>query len=248
MPFTKLLIDPPVFAHRGASQYAPENTMAAFRKAHSLGIRWLEFDVMLSADNQVVVIHDETLDRTTPAKGMVDQFTYDDLKALDAGSWFDAKFAGQKIPLLSEVIQFMREHDMSANIEIKALPGKEELTAKLVLDVIRDNWTSSMLPPLISSFSLEILRAVRHLDSDCYIGLLMDEWMSDWEALCEELNCISVHPNQKIMDSEKAALIKSSKRFIFCYTVNDPLRARELFSWGVDAVYSDCPDKVLLGI
>lgn len=242
---THIIIDPPVFAHRGASRYAPENTLAAFLKAKELGVRWLEFDVMLTADEQVVVIHDERVDRTTDASGYVNDFLYKDLKHLDAGSWFNEKFSSARIPLLSEVIHFLREHQMCANIEIKSFPGKEKITAKKVLDIISHYWTPEMMLPILSSFSLDVLVAVRHYHSEYFIGFLMDEWVSDWRIFVNDLNCVSIHPNEKIVTRDKIVELKSSGRAVFCYTVNDAARAHELFSWGVDAVYSDCPDKVL---
>jgi glycerophosphoryl diester phosphodiesterase len=244
MHFTQF-IDPPVFAHRGACRYAPENTIAAFLKAKQLGIRWLEFDVMLSADEQVVVIHDETLDRTTDGSGYVCDVPYDELKLLDAGSWFGAEFSKARIPLFSDVIRFMREHQMAANVEIKALPGKEKITAKKVLDIIYQFWTPDMTPPIVSSFSLTVLEAIRYYHSECWLGLLMHEWLPEWKSIAEQLHCLSVHLNQEITNREKIIELKSSDKQIFCYTVNDATRANELFSWGVDAVYSDCPEKIL---
>jgi glycerophosphoryl diester phosphodiesterase len=240
-----LIIDPPVFAHRGASRYAPENTLAAFIKAKELGIRWLEFDVMLTSDEQVVVIHDETINRTTDRHGYVTDLNYNELKQLDAGSWFNPSYSHARIPLLSEVIHFLRENRMCANIEIKPMPGKEKMTAKKVLDLIGHYWTPDMMLPLLSSFSLETLYAVRHYHAECYLGLLIDKWMSDWKVIAAELNCVSVHPNQNIMTRDKVVELKSMGHSVFCYTVNDVARARELFSWGVDAVYSDCPDSIL---
>lgn len=122
--------NPPIIAHRGASKYTPENTFAAFRKAKELGINWVEFDVMLTADGEVVVIHDETLERTTNGTGAVIAQAYSYLRTLDAGSWFDPSFANEKIPTLREVIKLLNELDMFANIEIKAQSGNEETTAK----------------------------------------------------------------------------------------------------------------------
>src|SRR3990167_3541643 len=133
-------INPPVIAHRGASAYAPENTFAAFLKAKELGARWLEFDVMLAACGEVVVIHDETLNRTTNQSGLVDHATYADLKTLDAGSWFDPLFSTEIIPTLEMTIDFLYRHQLAANIEMKAPIGKEEITAKKVLDIIQAHW------------------------------------------------------------------------------------------------------------
>lgn len=238
-------IQPPVIAHRGASAYAPENTLASFLKAKTLGARWVEFDVMLTADHEVIIIHDEELNRTTNGTGRVSDCSYADIKKLDAGSWFDPKFSAEKILSLKEMIDFLRQHQMSANVEIKALPGHEEITAIKVLEVIQQHWTKDMLPPLISSFSLPVLHIVRYHSATCYVGLLMHHWLSEWQQLCDTLQCVSVDVNEKIIDPDKVKQIKATQRLVLAYTVNDPQRAQELFSWGVDAVFTDCPDRIL---
>src|SRR5438445_1086012 len=115
-----------LIAHRGASALAPENTLAAFRKAGEIGAKWVEFDVMLAADGEAVVIHDDTLDRTTNAKGNVCDYPYSYLQTLDAGSWFNPQFSHEKIPTLAEVIGVLRHCKLAANIEIKPSVGKEE--------------------------------------------------------------------------------------------------------------------------
>lgn len=245
MLFTKLSINPPVFAHRGASRYAPENTFAAFKKAKELGIQWLEFDVMLSSDNKLVVIHDDTLERTTNFQGYVNSFTYEKLNSFDAGSWFNPQFNQEKIPLLSDVLDWMLHENMSANIEIKALPSKEALTAEIFIELLKHYGSFVKTRLLISSFSLDILYQFKKLNLSYPMGFLMDEWDPHWEKICDELNCSSVNPNQEILTSANVELIKATGRSVFTYTVNEYERAKELFSWGVDAVFSDCPDKII---
>lgn len=240
-----LTIYPPIFAHRGANLYAPENTLAAFRKAYDLDLTWVEFDVMLSADQQVVIIHDEKLERTTNGTGAVIDFPYAALKKLDAGSWFNPAFSQEKIPLLIDVIAFLRKHQMGANVEIKAIPGHETITTEKVMAIIEEYWTDDMLPPLISSFSWPVLQKVRALSATVDIGFLMHQWIPDWKKYCEEINCVSIDINEEIVTPDRVQLFKKNKRLVFCYTVNDPARAKELFSFGVDAVYSDCPDVIL---
>lgn len=108
-----------ISAHRGAKGYAPENTMAAFRRAAELGADSVELDVHLTADDHIVVIHDEALDRTTNGTGYVRDHTWDEIRALDAGSWFAPDFAGERVPLLAEVLAWAREAAMPLSIEIK---------------------------------------------------------------------------------------------------------------------------------
>ena len=231
--------DVPVIAHRGASHYAPENTLAAFYKAKELGAQWVEFDVMLSQDGQAIVFHDDTLERTTNGEGRVCDHPFSYLHSLDAGAWFDPKFSGEKIPLFRDVIRCLHEHQLCANVEIKPAPGFEEETAIKVLSEIKEYWPADLMPPLISSFSVPVLRTVRRLSPDAYIGLLVDDWFVGWEEICDQLQCIAVDVNHKIIDSALVRQIKSMSRFLLCYTVNDPQRAQQLISWGVDAVFSD---------
>ena len=106
------MVAPPlpwVIGHRGASGSAPENTLAAFRKAAALGARWVEFDVRLSADGRCILLHDDTVDRTTDGKGRADRMMLEDLAGLDAGAWFDREFAGETIPTLEETIDLLGE-------------------------------------------------------------------------------------------------------------------------------------------
>lgn len=248
MPFTNFVIQPPIIAHRGASMNAPENTLSAFIKAKELGLRWFEFDVTLSSDNEVIVIHDDTLERTTNGKGHVYDHPYSYLKTLDAGSWFHADFSHEKIPLFRDVIKLLNQYDMAANVEIKTLPGKEELLANKVLEIIHEDWQSNMTPPLISSFSMKTLHAVRRYDPKCWIGMLMHEWRADWEKICDELQAVSVDTNQNIIDEKKIFEVKKTRRAVLVYTVNSITRAQELFSWGIDAIFSDCPSEIMSGL
>jgi glycerophosphoryl diester phosphodiesterase len=230
---------PPVIAHRGASKFAPENTLPAFLKAKALGARWVEFDVMLAACGEAVVIHDETLDRTTNGKGNVCDHPYSYIKTLDAGSWFDAVFAGAHVPSFAEVIRLLHQQGLSANVEIKAVEGQEEKTVQKILHEIERHWAADQAPPLISSFSETILRMVRQHAPNALLAFLMDEWMADWRVICDALHCVSVNVNHLILNAERVSEIKATNRYLLSYTVNESQRAQTLFSYGVDAVFSD---------
>lgn len=234
-----LKMQPPVIAHRGASYYAPENTLAAFREAKKLGAKWVEFDVMLTADGEAVVIHDETLQRTAQTAGYVLDYPYSFIKTLDAGSWFSPTFSQEKIPTLRQVIELLNELQLSANIEIKAQDGHEVVTVKAVLDSVQRYWHVKDAVPLISSFSLPILEQVRLQSNESCIGYLMNEWQSNWEKNCNQLRAVTVNVNEKNLTPERAALVKSTQRSLLAYTVNNAVRAQELFVWGVDAVFTD---------
>ena len=149
---------------------------------------------------------------------------------MDAGSWFDPQFSAVKIPKLAEVIDILRLCKLAANIEIKPSIGMEDITVKKVLDVIEKHWRSDMPATLISSFSAVVLEKIRHYSTAHHIAYLMDEWQPDWQAYCNALNCISVNVNGEILNAEKIAAIKSTDRFLLSYTIDDPMRAKELLS------------------
>lgn len=240
-----LKINPPVIAHRGASAYAPENTIIAFTKAAQLGIKWIEFDAMLAACGLPIVFHDETLERTTNAEGDIAIHPFTFLKTLDAGSWFHPKFTGERIPSLAEVLQLLKSVNLCANVEIKPLPGQDAITAKEVLKVVTEYFPEPNGCILFSSFSIEALQWVRSVSSECMLGFLMHDWLSDWKEIASSLQCVSLNVNEEILTYERVQDIKRAGYQLLSYTVNTRERAELLYSWGVDAVFSDCPDKVI---
>jgi glycerophosphoryl diester phosphodiesterase len=243
--FPDLHIIPRVIAHRGANRFAPENTLAAFLKAKQLGFNWVEFDVMLSADHELVVIHDEELMRTTNSCGQVIDYPYSFLKELDAGSWFGSQFSAERISSLQTVLSFLYEHGLSANIEIKALQNCNELVAAKVLEALHTNAGHFTSPPLISSFSQEVLQIIRKNAQHYLLGFLMHEWMSDWAMICDELQCIAVGVNHRILTQKRVQTIKTTNRQVLAYTVNNKKRAEQLFNWGVNAIFSDCSQEMI---
>ncbi|OGT56899.1 MAG: hypothetical protein A3F14_01500 [Gammaproteobacteria bacterium RIFCSPHIGHO2_12_FULL_43_28] len=241
-----LTFQPPVIAHRGASAYAPENTMSAFTKAVQLGIKWIEFDVMLAACGEMIIFHDETLDRTTDGKGEVYRFPYSYLHTLDAGKWFAPTFSGEKIPTFSEVMTFLEETSIYANVEIKPAPGQDKELVLRLVEEIETHFKHLKSKLLFSSFSAKSLRYLRKRMPEANIGLLLHHWKRHWAATSDKLKCIAIHVNHEILTPDAARNIKDMGQSLLCYTVNNPARAAELFSWGVDAVFSDAPDKILI--
>lgn len=241
----QLLFNPKVIAHRGASAYAPENTLIAFTKAAQLEIKWIEFDVMQASCGTPIIFHDETLNRTTNGKGDVCRYSYTYLQTLDAGSWFNPRFSGERIPTLNAVMAFLANENMNANIEIKALPGQEEQCVVRVLKDIKNYLHHPRVTLLFSSFSINALVALRKYAPDCLLGLLLHEWQSNWLEVANDLQCVSLNVNHEIMTENAAQRIKNLGKTLLCYTVNDRDRAQTLYSFGVDAVFSDAPDQLL---
>ena len=233
-----------VIAHRGASGYAPENTLAAFRKAAELGAKWVEFDAKLTRDNHVIIMHDDELDRTTNGTGKVADMDLMDLRRLDAGAWFGPEFAGEPIPTLSDVIKLLAALDLGANVEIKPCRGREEETAHIVAAQLLEEWPSSLPRPLISSFSKPALATAFVIAPEIERALLISRVKADWKTLAEMFECRAIHTNHKYLGRDDAEAIRSAGYALRCYTVNDAVQAETLFDWGIDGVFSDYVDLI----
>lgn len=237
-----LLQLPKVIGHRGACYYAPENTLASLRKAKALGTSWVELDVMLTQDNQAIVIHDETLNRTTSGRGEVAQSLCADIARLDAGSWFAAEFKREKISTLVEYLDCAQQLGLNLNVEIKPTLGREQDTALQVVNTLKTHWQNPAQTCLVSSFSLSSLTTARAHDAELNLGLLVDRWFKGWQAVLTDLKCISLNAKHSLLTAERVADIKQYVPFVLAYTVNDKPLAEQLFAMGVDAVFSDKPD------
>jgi glycerophosphoryl diester phosphodiesterase len=216
-----------IIGHRGAAAYAPENTLVSFEKAKALGCKMIEFDVMLT---------------TTNGRGEVGLVTAEYLRSLDAGRWYGRKFRGEKIPSLYDAIQWLTTAEMQANIEIKPYPGKTEETTIAVLTHINRYWPQDKKLPLVSSFDLDALTLSRTLSPEMPLGLLLDKWQDNCLQIAADLRCFSVHLNKPATTAARVKSIKEQGYNVYVYTVNRKRQAAKLFTWGVDAVFSDYPD------
>lgn len=243
-------------AHRGGGTLAPENTIAGIRTGLEHGFRAIEFDAMLARDEVPVLIHDPTLERTTSGKGPVSALAADALAELDAGRWFGEKFAGEKLPTFARAVEFCRANGVWINIEIKPAPGFEVRTGEVVARETARLYADRIVAggdrpdrivrdvPLFSSFSDAALAAARRVAPDIPRGYLRDRVPPDWRDSLEDLRAVALHTNHKYLTREQARAIKDAGFWLFCYTVNDPARAKELRDWGVDAICTDRIDLI----
>ena len=234
---------PTVVAHRGGGKLAPENTLAGIDTGARLGHTMIEFDVKLSRDGEIFLLHDDNLERTSNGWGVAGDLPWSDLLKVDAGSWFSGAFKGEPLPLLSQVADRCRQHGMMANIEIKPTTGTGPLTGKTVALAARALW-QGMTPPLLSSFEIDALEAAQQAAPELPRGLLLDAWREDWRELATRLGCVSLHLNHKLLDEQRTAEIKAAGLHILVYTVNQPQRAAELLRWGVDCICTDRIDTI----
>ena len=238
---------PKIIGHRGACAYAPENTLASIRKAAAQGARWVEFDVRLTREGDLVLMHDEDVKRTTNGRGRVVDLSLAELGALDAGAWFGGAHAGERVPSLVDTIALLGELGLGANIEIKTGKPEARTMAEALARILAKHWPSAAAPPLISSFEVEALEAMQAVAPRWPRGLLLQELKGDWRGQLERLGAATLNIDQKPLDAGKIAIARQAGRPVLCYTVNDRARARQLFAWGVSAVFTDRPDALLAG-
>jgi glycerophosphoryl diester phosphodiesterase len=239
-----------VLAHRGGGTIAPENTMAGLREGMARGFRAIEYDVMLARDGVPVVMHDPFLGRTVSGSGHV--FDYDalELAAMDAGGWFGRQFEGEPVPLFVEYAQYCKAHGVWMNIELKPAPGYDIETGAVVARIVAGMFAGEIAAgqadrvPLLSSFSHDALESARELAPHLPRAYLMSELPPDWERRAREVEVVAIHANHRHLTREQADAVKEAGFALFCYTVNDSARARELLDWGVDAFCTDRIDLI----
>lgn len=234
---------PRIIGHRGACGYAPENTLESIRTAADMGVEWVELDVKLTKDQIPIIFHDETLERTTNGSGLVAQTLYEDIRQMEAGSWFADSFAGIKIPTLEEACEVLIDLNLGLNLEIKPCPGREKETTEVALDALSRVWDDHECL-LISSFQHVSLETARDIAGDWARGLLMDDWIENWKDLASYLDVTTVNINGNECSREQIRAIGDMEYPILAYTINDPQRARQLQAWGVKSVFTDFPDTI----
>jgi glycerophosphoryl diester phosphodiesterase len=235
---------PPVIAHRGGGTLAPENTLAGMRKAKALGYAGVEFDVMLTADATPILMHDETLERTTSGSGAVAGTAYRDMQTLDAGGWFSPDHAGEAVPSFEHAGRLCVELGLWANVEIKPAKGFEAQTGRAAALLARALWRGAPLQPLLSSFQPQALAAARDAAPELPRGALTKSIPPDWEDWVQRFGCVSLHCDYRMLLPQQARAVRVAGCWLLCYTVNDPAIVRVLFDWGVDAIVTDRLDLI----
>lgn len=233
-------------AHRGFQSQYPENTMISFMAAVRAGAQFVELDVTFTLDRQVVVIHDETLDRTTNGTGPVHGYSLNELRQLDAGSWFHSRFVGEKIPTLDEVLEQLAGKAY-INLEIKAhdhtardLLGKLEQT---VVDMVGRRKMQACV--LISSFDPVVLKNVKRLDHAINVAFISKYFKhKETAALCMELEVFSYHPNLENLDLEQVKTMHRAGFHVFPYNIDTEEDICRAFVLEVDGLIAKNPPLV----
>jgi len=240
-----------IIAHRGASGIAPENTLSAVKKAMDAGADIIEIDVHLTKDRQLVVMHDETVDRTTNGTGKIKDLTLKEIKALDAGEWFSKEFGGEIAPTLEEVLKLIAgKHKLL--IEIKPTWTGDFETEKQVLGYVMAHDAASWC--IIQSFDNKVLENVRELDKSIEIHKLAilnipvlplhyDSRMR-WGSFLKYKQWSSLSVYHKGLNKNKIRRIQDRGQKVFAWTVNDFKDMDEMIAMGVDGIITDFPERL----
>ena len=234
-----------VWAHRGASAYAPENTMEAFEKAVQLGADGIELDVHQTADNEIVVIHDDRLERTSTGRGFVKDYTLEGLRKFDYAR--GSKFAGKKhydIPTLKEVFELIKPTDLTINIEMKTLvihyPGIE----KRVLKMADDYGMADRI--WFSSFNRITIEKIHLLRPEIKVGFLYSETSALMPTFAGNLGLTALHPS--FLNLKSPHFMEDCRNhgiLVNIWTIDTPEQMRACYEAGVNAVITNYPDKAL---
>lgn len=260
-----------IVAHRGARSLAPENTVAAAVKALEAGAFGWELDVAMSSDGVLVLLHDDTLERTSNAQQVfpnrspwsVYEFTLEELKQLDLGSWFVetdpfelinkgiisendlASYKGLAIDTLEEALLYTKEHNWWVNVEIKDASGTHahDVIVSKVVSLIGALGMEEQV--LISSFNHDYLREVKSLNPDLALGVLVSKCVNDPLSLMQEIGAQAYHPGLKAVDPDQIRLLREAGFDVNVWTVNDLQVAQELIEMGVTGIITDFPQDLI---
>ena len=239
---------PLVLAHRGANKRAPQNTIPAFKKAVEFNSDGIETDVHLSKDGQIVICHNYTIDETSSGKGLISDYTCEELKKFDFGSYFSPEFKGVSLPTINELLDVVKNMTL-INIEIKAPQQKNDLVKRTIETVHNYGLSDSVI---ISCFNPECIRESKEIDPNIKTGLLYEDddlgkeiMAFGVEKYCAQLNANAAHPMRTLITKDEVDRLHANNMMVNVWTVNEKEDILKLTDWGCDALISDIPDYVI---
>lgn len=223
-------------AHRGASQEAPENTLAAFRRALAAGAAAVECDVQRTRDGRLIVMHDQTVDRTTNGRGPVASLTFEECRRLEAGSWFGAAFAGERVPSLDEVLDLIRGRARLL-LEIKHGPMFYEGIEKQIAEALRGHGMSDAA--LVMSFDHPAVRTMRTVAPDVATAIIYRGRLADAAAAARAADADALCPEWHLVTPDVVAAAHAADLGVFPWTVDEEDAMRHCLALGADGVTSN---------
>jgi len=227
-----------ITAHRGASGYAPENTLASMKEAINMKADIAELDVQETLDGKIVLLHDDLLKRTTGSDKNLWELNYDEVKKLDAGSWYGEKFKGELLPSLADVIDLVRGK-IQLNIELKNNGHEKNLEERTVKVVKEKNFSKNCF---FTSFDYPKIRRVKEIDPTLKAGLIFKTIPDSFNVFTANMELLSVHFS--LVDAEFVKKAKENNKEVHVWTVNDETEMKRLIDLGVTSIITNYPDKL----
>ncbi|CDQ17855.1 glycerophosphoryl diester phosphodiesterase [Halobacillus karajensis] len=232
-----------IYAHRGASKLAPENTMPAFELARAAGADGIETDVQLTKDQVPVLIHDENLRRTTNGTGFVQDYTYAQLRLLDAGSWFSSEFSDIYIVTLDEFLRWFRDQPMFLNIELKTNVIEYKNIERIVYESLKRYHVLERT--VISSFNSDSLLRMKEINPSIQTAFLTSTKMRKLPQYARSIQCEALHVKHRLLDKKLVKRCRKEKLDLRIYTVNRPSMMKKCYSLGVSGIFTDVPHQAI---
>ena len=230
-----------IFSHRGFSGKYPENTMLAFQKAWEVGCDGIELDVQLTRDDVIVIMHDETIDRTTNGTGNIRDYTYEQLCAFDCRGQFEGKYDFQRIPTLQEYLEWVKGTNLITNIELKNSVYYYENLEEKVIDMVRRYHLEDRI--LFSTFNLVSAVKCKKLIPEIPVGFLMETQMDNIASLAHENEIEFYHPGMEVLTKEEIRKCHEKGIGVNVWTVNKKKHMKQMAEWEVDGIFTNYPDK-----
>lgn len=234
----------PVIAHRAGAGFAPENTLAAIQQCAERKILQLEMDVCLLGDHTPVMFHDPTWERCSNGAGLLRRTDWDTAQRFDLGAGFNERFRGEKLAKLGDALSLIAKHRLWLNLELKLHEADqaEALVQQTVRVLSQVNLPTPQL--LVSSFNHHALQLFYQAMPEVPMGCLFERLPDDWQQQASSVEAVAIHVNARYLKPHQATEVKQAGYNLLCFTVNEQSQAQGLFDMGVDAVFSDHPERI----
>lgn len=230
------------YAHRGAGGYCPENTMASFKRAIELGCDAIETDVQMTKDGALILMHDEMVNRTTSGAGLIKDHSFEEIRKLDAGSWFSREYQGEKVPTVEELLELASENNIAINFEIKTeIIRYEGIEEKLIETINKYNMQDKVI---LSSFNHYSLKLCKEIDKNIKTGILYTANLYKPYDYAKTVDADAIHPYYYTITSEVVKEAKANGIMINPFTVDDINCMKYFVGIGIDGIITNYPDKL----
>ena len=232
-----------IIGHRGAAGLAPENTMAGFTLAADLQVPWIEYDVVVTADQQAVIFHDDALNRCSDGTGVLAEHSWQMLSGLDVGGWFSPQYQGQRMVRFAALLPFLQARGCGSHVELKKheAVSAEDLVA--AASPVLAAFPAERI--IVSSFDPRTLMLLHEQHPELKAAILLENALPHWQGWARAVSAEAVHIDDDIITEDWVQECLSEGWKVRVYTVNDPVRAKQLAQWGVSGIFTDFPDRFL---